>query len=812
MSDILSIENFPAHSTAESAKHDAQLKSILKQDLRENMFELLGAYQRILADDKQRDAWSGVHDKLQTLFMAGKAVPLNGPMIGIPVSIRDSDYFRASSQLLTDERSPLARLELLAAAWNSTFADTGLWMGKTFEPISKAKVGYRTKEDPPTLEKYDPQITRVGRNFFRGPHRPNAIQSVGLPALTRLWSLRPRPTRENSEIFDTELLEKNAEKEKWIPYSMTGGIFLADMGESVVPEMNSKAVYQLNYRWPRLNPIFPMTCLIDEIVQVGEGIYLGQLVFATKHYALMTIDADGAAKQIGEDYNPRRPGFLSFLRRLFNRSNSGEVDYGYQNNGYFLMMDPEYAEKIYADNAFPQLRPHAGESGFAELGYDRMTGRGDVLASERPGVDVVEWTSGWKQRDALRAKFTSLILEESPNPHDGNVRELLREDESVLQMLQRISAEVSAQSSKDDHLRHFEKLNQLFRAGVAPGIRDGLLQRAQPGTGNRRIDSPTHRTWYGHEDPCRSFEDYHGATLNLHLGLGDTFQTSLEALADDDDIFPSTIAELIERDPHAPNLLNVTWHQLGKYIFPWAGKSFETISGRKLSMLLDESDDLAERYPERTRELKNHLASAPHYLALQKNHQHYWPNPGCYAEHLQSGAWDQGMSDADKAYWEQEAREHWLFGNNIQDERILTADPLFKVLDMNYRKPDDVLLRSAAQGPSPFARQGYMFLGTDDRDSILSMNNGPARKKKVFQFHYRYPMIGGPAPIGYCLDELVEIADGLFLGQLIYATAFELPFQSSVDPDKYNYQLFGYFLLMDDDWQRHRLAIGLDTP
>ena len=130
---------------------------------------------------------------------------------------------------------------------------------------------------------------------------------------------------------------------------------------------------------------------------------------------------------------------------------------------------------------------------------------------------------------------------------------------------------------------------------------------------------------------------------------------------------------------------------------------------------------------------------------------------------------------------------------------------------MNYRVPDPYLQGISAKGPSPFARQGYIFLGTSDRESILPMNSGENNKKKVFQFHYRYPMVGGPAPIGLCLDELVEIADGLFLGQLIYATALHVPFHSSVDPAMYKYQLFGYFLLLDDAWQYHRLAIGLDT-
>ena len=49
------------------------------------------------------------------------------------------------------------------------------------------------------------------------------------------------------------------------------------------------------------------------------------------------------------------------------------------------------------------------------------------------------------------------------------------------------------------------------------------------------------------------------------------------------------------------------------------------------------------------------------------------------------------------------------------------------------------------------------------------------------------------------------------VGQLIYSTELDLTYHSGVDPDEYGYQLFGYFLLLDDDWQRHRLAIGLDV-
>jgi hypothetical protein len=51
----------------------------------------------------------------------------------------------------------------------------------------------------------------------------------------------------------------------------------------------------------------------------------------------------------------------------------------------------------------------------------------------------------------------------------------------------------------------------------------------------------------------------------------------------------------------------------------------------------------------------------------------------------------------------------------------------------------------------------------------------------------------------------------LFLGQLIYSTVPLEPFHTSVDPAAYRYQLFGYFLLLDNIWERHRRGIGFDV-
>lgn len=46
-------------------------------------------------------------------------------------------------------------------------------------------------------------------------------------------------------------------------------------------------------------------------------------------------------------------------------------------------------------------------------------------------------------------------------------------------------------------------------------------------------------------------------------------------------------------------------------------------------------------------------------------------------------------------------------------------------------------------------------------------------------------------------DERVEIAEGLFLGQLIYSTVPLKPFHTPVGRAEYKYLLFSYFLLLD---------------
>jgi hypothetical protein len=787
MAAYLDPGNFLSAGAEEARALANALDKILTEDMQADPFRMIGNFQRILSDNAQRPLWDETAAKLDALFKCGRYAQLDGPMIGVSMGIRDSDYFRETARLFGKDHSTIANLEWMATAWNATFASTGIWMGKTFEPVTKEIFGAKCGYAPKAMGAFDPATARIGRNFFREPANPNFLQGIGLPVLTQVWRLRDRPADIQVQGFFGTLLQRNLEKEKVIPYTRTGGIFLAGPGASVVEEMRGKRVYQLNYRWPLLEPAFPMTRLVDELAQIAEGIYLGQLVMATRHYSIGQLrfslfGGSGAPLELGDAFGEA----------------TDEAAYGYQNNGYFLMIDPAFAKDAYSDRAFPMLRPRSGESGYRELGCDQAAAPAVQRTSQRDSAfpAVSDWKDGWQADSSLRAKFTTFCLDEA------GTGEPLRDGESILQMLQRVQKEISAATLLDDHLRRFETLHRLFRSGVPPTVVDGVFQgKGSPG----RFDAPEARDWYGQPEPCTGFTYYHGATLNLHFGFADTFYADAERRLRESAVFPSALAVMLQNGSKGPDVLNVLWATIGRFVFPWAGKSFERISGRKLSMLLDESPDLEHRYPARVAELREHPASWPHYDLVLKDQAHD-PN-GLFESHLRSGAWDQGMNEADKDFWRQEAATRWVFGSNLQDARILSSDPVFRALDMNYHAPLPSIQAMANAGPSLFVRQGYTFLGSSDRASILPVNQG----KRVFQFNYRYPMIGGAVPIGLCLDELVEIAEGLFLGQLIYATEPFKAFHSSMDPAEYQYQLFGYFLLLDNTWERHRQAIGFDV-
>jgi hypothetical protein len=100
----------------------------------------------------------------------------------------------------------------------------------------------------------------------------------------------------------------------------------------------------------------------------------------------------------------------------------------------------------------------------------------------------------------------------------------------------------------------------------------------------------------------------------------------------------------------------------------------------------------------------------------------------------------------------------------------------------------------------------FFFIGRRNKPSLLPENKG----KKVFQFNYRWKPLKNIPPDCFCIDEIVQIADDLYLGQLIYATDWLKPWNPNTPISEYKYQLFGYFLLMDEEWHQRRLRIGFD--
>ena len=86
---------------------------------------------------------------------------------------------------------------------------------------------------------------------------------------------------------------------------------------------------------------------------------------------------------------------------------------------------------------------------------------------------------------------------------------------------------------------------------------------------------------------------------------------------------------------------------------------------------------------------------------------------------------------------------------------------------------------------------------------------------EVYCLNYRFSALGNPPPLSYLIDEVVKIADGLYLGRVLIATDrwFDA-YDSKADPEIYDYQHFGYFLLLREDWnvEAQRLFPHLEMP
>jgi hypothetical protein len=367
------------------------LAAEIREDLAASgsVLELMKGYMAELVGDKRNDA--PALRKFAKLFELG-SVPtgLLGHHYGVTLGLRTGDL-----------EGPLADYgNLIGYVWGVAIGATCPWVGKSFAAMA---AGDRSQVVGVAL----PDATRIyrGINHFNvTEHAP--VNIAGNALLDFMWRLADAPAQEQLRYGH----ERN------------GGHFVAHRAPSVYAG-SPREVFRLNYRFTGLGNQFPLPLLIDELVEIGEGLYLGQLLFATAHPF--------------ERYDPAAP----------------DERYHYQHFGYFLLFDEAFNGE--ARRLFPHLdMPQAAV----------VTGHGAAPATLEPP-----------------AKFTSLTLAEGPqNTADPEQLELVRRDladaGSILRMLKSYSNALSHKPTTDSPI--FAKLEALFRAGIAPERMQGFYYGA----------------------------------------------------------------------------------------------------------------------------------------------------------------------------------------------------------------------------------------------------------------------------------------------------------------------------------------------
>ncbi|MEA1934703.1 MAG: hypothetical protein U9N60_09800 [Thermodesulfobacteriota bacterium] len=258
---------------------DDPVLSDIKRDMqgKTSILDLMNFYLKELEIDAGPD--SPCLKKLEKLFACGQ------------IGSRVKGHFYGITLVLKKGNHPHG--DLLNQLWTSTVAGVSPWDGKIFDSAAPGQLGFYTdgfeNGNVPTF---------LGINCFK-EYKESFLNVAGVAALTFWMNLKDSPEEE---------------KQKY-GYDKKGGLFIARKAKSVDPGNPGKEVFQLNYRWRKLENLPPNKYLIDEIVLIADGLYLGQLFYATQHLL--------------EAYDPE-----------LNPS-----EYRYENFGYFLLMDDEWSKE-----------------------------------------------------------------------------------------------------------------------------------------------------------------------------------------------------------------------------------------------------------------------------------------------------------------------------------------------------------------------------------------------------------------------------------------------------------------------------------
>ena len=319
-----------------------------------------------------------VYRKLARLFEKGRAPErLEGHFYGVTLGIRTGDLKGVFG----------VRANLLNFLWGTLLASYPPWVGKGFTPVAPDHPA-----SPPVF---------FGINFFREA-RTSFLTTVSVRLLTMVLRLTPTPPEEHRAYG----------------CDRKGGRFVAQRAKSVAPGLEHKDVFRLDYRQSSLNNPFPFKYLIDELVEISDGLYLGPLLFATKR---LTVP-----------YDPSLPS----------------AEYGYANFGYFLLMDDSW------DNERRRLFPYTEDMGVTRARF-------------------IDWVN--------TPKFTDFTLAEPPdgNCNDALLEEVKKDKqgkETVLDLLKFYADQLAADPGLDSS--YFAKLGELFNRGIAPQSMSGYVHGA----------------------------------------------------------------------------------------------------------------------------------------------------------------------------------------------------------------------------------------------------------------------------------------------------------------------------------------------
>jgi len=371
----------------EAPKGDSLFTDI-QRDLapKASLLDLLADYMRSLR--KSSDNLAPAFLKMAKLFSLGLT----------PKEVQGHCYGVALGLRLSPDKRALAHLDnIVGLLWGATLEEESPWVGKSFERLDGARYQGLTGQAP------DPaRPAFLGINHFnRLDWHPANL--VTYHALSYWLNLHDAPEAERATYA----------------YDRNGGNFVALQAPSVCAE-TPREVFSLNYRWPSMHNRPPLSWLVDELVQIGDGLYLGQLLFATR--------------RLLSGYDPKRPA----------------GDFAYDHMGYFALWDDRWnaeARRLFAFLEIPVTAPG--------LVSNVTVGKGPT--------------------------FTNLTCE-TPAPAVCNnavfaqVEEDLRNHETVLHQLKAYSDEL--QDKLDNASPYFLRLQELFNRGAVVKEMNGFYRGA----------------------------------------------------------------------------------------------------------------------------------------------------------------------------------------------------------------------------------------------------------------------------------------------------------------------------------------------